>query len=183
MLTDGKTRFSRNVLIFVFSVAILCHMELNLESARIAREVEARIKAELGRLPATEQKSVLERVAVDVLSALSSSNGSASVGRVERVPPPSPGGAGGDKAWQLIETYCKAHPTTDGTFHNVAVAEALFPDKVKAKRNAAISMVFTSTKRRSLGESKDPHFVLLGDARFRLITPEDLTKAKEKRLA
>lgn len=155
-------------------------MQLNLESARISREVEERIKAELRRLPATEQKFVLERVAVDVLTALSKSKtneASTAPRKSSSSDTASDDGEKSDRAWQVIATYCRTHPTANGEFHNVAVAEALFPEKMKTKlRNSAISAVFTATKRRSVGASKDPYFVLLGDAKFRLATVEERSK-------
>ena len=63
---------------------------------------------------------------------------------------------------------------------NIEVARALFPDKIKKSRNVAISTIYTATKRRNVGDSGDPYFLLLGKGKFRLATAEERAKAKEK---
>jgi hypothetical protein len=161
-------------------------VNLNLDNARLSREIEDRIKAELRRLPATEQKFVLERVAVDVLAGLSGPNGSSAASR-----PTTPQASSGTSAdalatattsthWEAIVAYCRAHDP-DGSFHNTDLAKALFPEKMKKNRNVAISTIYTATKRRSVDDSSDPYFVLLKKGRFRLATAEERAKAKEKR--
>src|SRR4051812_2319649 len=104
-------------------------MELNLETARTAREVETRIKAELGRLPLAEQKSVLERVAVDVLTALSAkpSNGVPTRPAARLVEPP-PEDAGSDvRLWERIYVWCRANPRD--TYRVVEAIDAVMADK------------------------------------------------------
>lgn len=162
-------------------------VNLNLDNARLAREIEERVKTELRRLPVSEQKSVLERVAVDVLAGLNApTSAPADPPRARKspaTPPPAPPSASETegKQWEKILAYCHAHPTADGTFHNAEVAKGLFPEKMKKARNVAISTIYTATKRRSLGEVEDPCFVLLGKGKFRLANPEDKAKAREKR--
>jgi hypothetical protein len=50
---------------------------------------------------------------------------------------------------------------------------------MKKARNVALSTVYTAVKRRSLGESDDPYFVMLGRGKFRLATPEERANGKE----
>jgi hypothetical protein len=59
------------------------------------------------------------------------------------------------------------------------VAEALLPEKVTKQRTVALSTIFTAVKRRSLGESDDPYFVVLGRGKFRLATTDEQVKSKE----
>ena len=158
---------------------ILPSVELNLDSARAAREVELQIKQALARLPVAVQKDVIERVAVDVLAALSSSNGKshtngAAVARVVEAKPPTDGP---QTHWEKILAYCQSHPTPNGKFHTSDLTDALMPEA--QNRNAANSTIYTAIKRRSVGESKDPSFVWLGKGKFRLATPEDRAKAKQ----
>lgn len=164
-------------------------MDLNLDNARLSREIEDRIKTELRRLPASEQKFVLERVAVDMLAGLSSSAARSapvtpSRARTRSAPAAAPPAAEATgKQWEMILAYCRDNPSPDGSFHNADVARAIFPDKFRAKktRNIAISTIYTATKRRSVGDSSDAYFVMLGKGRFRLATAEERAKAKEKR--
>jgi hypothetical protein len=158
-------------------------VELNLDSARAAREVELLIKQALARLPAAVQKDVIERVAVDVLAALSPSNGkshangtAAAAARpgVESKRPTD----GPQTHWERIAAYCQSHPTSNGKFRTADLTEALMPDKLKENRAVALSTIYTAIKRRSLGETTEPSFVWLGKGKFRLATPEERAKAK-----
>jgi hypothetical protein len=162
-------------------------MELNLESARVAREVEVRIKAELDRLPVRDQKSVLERVALDVMMTLEASGRSAPVrsGAIHSATPRASkveekaAANGSDKSLgDRILAYCQAHPATK--YGTIQLAEAVMPGKLAQNRNVARSMVFTAMKRRSVDDSDDPYFVFLGSGNFRLASEEERAKAKEK---
>lgn len=157
-------------------------MELNLEAARLSREIEERIKSDLLRLSPEARKSVLERVIVDVLPVLlgatekSSGEPAPHKATVSTATVPT-AQESADTQWEKIEAYCRAHPSPDGTYHNAAVAEVLDPVRIKDNRNLAVSTIYTATKRRSLGVSTDPRFVLLGNAKFRLVTAEERSRA------
>jgi rubredoxin len=144
---------------------------------------------------AVEQKSVLERVAVDVLTALAESdpaNGADGARRGARLPVPPRSAApplsaaapdGERRHWQAIVAYCEAHGAAKA-HRCVDVAEALLPEKVKEGkkgRNVAVATIHTTAKRRSVGESDHPYFIMLGKGKFRLATAEERTKAKEAR--
>src|SRR5277367_5487880 len=91
-------------------------MELDLESARLAQEIEAQIKKALARLPVAIRKSVLERVVVDVLAVLgtASTNGTASTANgttktritVEALQK-SVDDDGNQTHWEKIVAYCQ----------------------------------------------------------------------------
>lgn len=157
-------------------------IDLDLKGARNQREIEERIKAELLRLPLDLRKTTLERVAVDVLVD--------SVGTPQRPvrattspTPPAPAPAG-DAAedqphWMRIRDWCQAHPSPDGTYRNVDIARAVYPDRYRAggnARNVIVATVYSSTLRRSPRHSERPDFVLLGRGRFRLATEQDRTR-------
>ena len=151
------------------TLTFVAAMELNLDAARASREIEELIKSHLKRLPLAERKFVLERVAVDVLAEISTGGNGTSLLAIEA----KQRDKAGKKQWEAIAAYCQGNPTKDGTFHNKAVAKAVFPERFKQNANATIAMVYTTTKRKSTGETRDPHFVILGNARFRLATEED----------
>ncbi|MGE0872359.1 MAG: hypothetical protein AB7P03_27635 [Kofleriaceae bacterium] len=154
-------------------------MELNLESARLAREVEQQIKAALSRLQPADRKSVLERVVVDVLAGLTPTNGASTSPKVRSTDVALKDSNDGTQThWEKIVAYCQSLPNPAGKFRTSDVTEALLPEKLQENPAVAHSTVYTAIKRRSLGESKDPYFVWLKKGRFRLATAEERAKAK-----
>ena len=84
---------------------------------------------------------------------------------------PAPPTDDDQRQWERIRAYCQAHPSTTGEYRTADVAEAVFPDKVAANRNAALSMVYTTIKRRTVAVGAvPPCFVLTGKGKFRLAT-------------
>lgn len=151
-------------------------MELDLQSARIAREVEAQIKTALARLPSrAAQKDVLERVVLDVLAAGDVANAKpASI--VPRVKSADDGAE--LRLWERIVEYCIANPVPGNKFRTADIADAILPDK--SNRNAAASTIYTAVKRKCRDEVEDFAFVWLGNGRFRLATQEERDEARGK---
>lgn len=186
-------------------------VQLDLEAARLRREVEDHIKAELKRLPTAERRSVLEYVFVDILADLkpngasrhgraghgaasapqqkkngASSQPAASAAKAPPAPtlvpspvPPQDGLDGERHQWQRILEHCRVTPMPEGGFHAVAVAKTLLQERFAESRNVAISIVTTAVKRKSVGQARDPYFMLLGRGRWRLATSEERAKALE----
>ena len=158
-------------------------MELDLESARLAREIEAQVKEAFARLPAAIRKSVLERVVVDVLAGLSAASAANGTPKaritVEALQKSIDNNDGNQTQWEKIVAYCQAQTNPNGKFRTADLTEALLPDKFKEDPAVALSTIYTAVKRRSLGVSRDPYFVWLKKGRFRLATTEERTKAHE----
>lgn len=151
-------------------------MDLDLEAARADHESERRILAEFDRVRIESRKAMLERVAVAVLASLAQASNT----QAQLAPPKSasPSGPPDQKHWQEILNYCRAHPTSDGTFRFVDLARALDPERFATSRSVAFSSIYTAVKRRSVGQSDDPYFVLLSDGRFRPATEAERVKPR-----
>ena len=157
-------------------------MELDLQAARAEREVEDLVKVALSRLPALGQKNVLQRVAVDVVTAcdaerlkgrgdvsVPSARGAAGVKPTLALVPPVEDD--GRSQWEKIVAYCEAHPTTSGEHRLVDVGEAVFPDKLQANRSGAMAAIHTAINRRTAkGGAAHPTFEITGRGTFRLAT-------------
>ena len=166
-------------------------ISLDLRAARAAREIEEKIKAELLRLPIDMRRATLERVAVDVLVE----GVGTPQGPVRTLPPPhtpapsaTPPTTADDAEdghhWERILAWCRAHPSADGSFRNVDVAAAVYPERFGAgekSRNVIVATVYSSTLRRSVGRWANPDFALLGRGRFRLATDDDRKRERASR--
>jgi hypothetical protein len=148
-------------------------VELDLQSARLEREIEAKIKAELARLPFARRESVLARVVVD--ASPDAPNGKIA----PKVNASSSSEESTQTQWEKIVAYCHGQANPNGKFRTADLTEALLSDKFKEDPGVALSTIYTAVKRRSVGVSKDPYFVWLKKGRFRLATPEERAKAHE----
>ncbi len=158
-------------------------MELDLQSARIAREVETQIKTALSRLSGTAQKEVLERVAVDVLAALDANNGRPAQAKTVKLAAVVVEAKNNDngsepRLWERILTYCVSHPTPNNKYRAADVADVLIPASENTNRNSASSTIYTAVKRKCKGETEDFYFVWIGNGKFRLATQEERAEAQ-----
>ena len=153
-------------------------LDLDLKAARTARGVEERIKAELLRLPLGLRKATLERVAVDVLVDGVDTPQRPVRTALSAVSPATAVDPEDGHHWERILVWCRSHPSADGTYRNVEIAEAVYPERFRAgdkARNVIVATVYSTTLRRSLGRCPKPDFVILGRGRFRLATDEERT--------
>jgi hypothetical protein len=184
-------------------------VELNqqFQVALVTVEVETRIRAqlqsELACLPASARKDVLLRVLVGAIAevdaaatreATAATNAAVATaagaeaavnGKVkatERAPVNGSAIPGkGTSIWEKVLAYLQAHP---GRHHYVAVAEAVFPEKMTPEnRDVFLSTLSTVLRRRCVNklDSKDPYFRWLKDGKFRLATDEERAKSLEKK--
>lgn len=168
-------------------------MQIDLQVARAAREVEDLVKTALSRLPPLAQKDVLQRVALDVVTAIEADQAKARGQTVAPAPTPvapaarrakpaapalalvpAPPPDDDRRQWERVLAYCQANPSPTGEYRTADVAEAVFPDKARENRNATMSMIYTTIKRRAVAAGPvPPYFVLIGQGKFRLATAEE----------
>ena len=128
--------------------------------AALRHKVRSTVERALSRLPAADQRVVLE----DLLYAIEKT------GEASATTHQANGSDHEESLWTRIEAYCKAHPTKDGIFDPGVVGRALLPDELPG---TARTNVYITVKRKSpqsdRGKPRDPRFKMVEGGKFRLL--------------